>query len=1069
MARTLKRRSRPMLRKTVKGGNGYGKGDCNNNVDGTISTPQKILRRRLLGDMYHDANNGNSLFTRILLGRYRLLFGGAYPVKGTVAYAELIDDEELLALGIPTNFSEWSLFESILGSVKPIAGLPDPLVQPVTPAGEKILTNWDERRRRAIRFTIDHETAYMSDDSGVRLYADIPNSEVGIVHDALHPVFKQLGAANLITFASILDQAPKPWAPKDNPVFYPYPYPAGNPGVEYNLCEYGFGPFLSQLIITGFTGVKVSCKFRGFLSMSENGTEFCPGSDSPPGTGPGPRVMREIDAITMGIPGRNPLKPINKTDPSVSGFFTSNAETVRIEMSVAPDKNKILYYAGKALGDTSLVMSITKNLGPGVTNPMLISPLRYLYPIGGGQLAPPLQRYIVKTHDILEAVTAAVKDEAFILENANVGPGDLGGYIFIPGNDDDVPAVPPGPAGAAAAAAITAARLLASDKLRLTEMLRDQRDKIRNSYKLIIEAFNYANQHYIYESSASPNQLPVHPKIIPLIIVGLTSLRDSYIDEYTRVLSLIETVPADPIPPNADVTTLSAKFKGILACKHQVLLRPGGCYFNSRIVISKNPVIVFLLPPSLLANPDTASGLFRNFLYNIYTPQSINDYFESVNLDTNYNLALLRRVVSTFNLLFPVPAPAARAVPVYVQGIIAKFKKPGKFPKGLDADLFVQRDPIIPYVAKQSVFQAVEEVERKERLLDLTPVSGKLDRLEKLSEKVIYYNRNAKRIDKIRILQQDKELEKTRNSPERKKKIAPTATKSATVLDKLDNQIASLGDKLPGYVGVNTRSKTLLAENERLKSHFNTEVSKDPADFINTDNLLTSKEKPGCFSLLSDCFAFVGRSIKETIFMIATAYWYNDTNPIAYPTTDSVILENIYEEAISPEVGSVIQSGGGAPATQVDPNSPMPWELAMINAFCCDFNANQFANLGYINGINAPPVINYDSIIVKSFQKERDMYLAAIGMKMNAEGTSVEPLPAPAPATNEPPPATTIDLNASGVEYGKPTLGVSNVSDDENPGTQAVLGGQRVSPANLTIDLMKSGVRLGGSLNTELT
>jgi hypothetical protein len=775
----------------------------------------------------------------------------------------------------------------------------------------------------------------------------------------------------------------------------------------------------------------------------------------------------------MGIPGRNTLKPINKTDPAVSGFFTSNAEIVRIEMGILQDSRKILYYAGKALGDTSLVMSITKNLGD-IPNGMLTEPLRYMYPPGEGADEPTaLQKHIVKTHDILEAVTAAVKDEAFILENTKVGPGGGVGYIFIPGNDDDVPADP------AVAAAQPAARLLAAEKLRLTEMLTEQREKIRTSYQSVIEKFRSTLGRTIYTNSADSSQIPVNPRLIQLIIGALSVLQTKYLEAYTRVLESI-SAPGSAIPPGVDVTTLSAKFKGILACKNQVLDRPGGYYFNSRIIISKNPAFAFTLDRNVLETPTSYIGstVFSNFLNNIYTLASIAGYLEN----PPSVLALVELGI-TFDLLADAqplvdPNPLATVFTIPPMDVAAQS----------DEDAISSFNRII-FTAnpqeegiKATVREALLKIDAANREHDLTPVINKLSKVSKIKNK---YD------DQISNINQLTDMEKSVERLEARKKryggkIAPV---DAAKLAQLYLDIKRL--KKNG-LGITDTSIKITKSAPSLKFKAMTQANESFAKIKNITpgnavfqapavgaELPIVREKPGCFPYFQKCLEYVGTSAKKLIVMIGRAMLTSQLS------TDPVILNHLYEE-ISTDDFNGVQTGGAMAAR----TGPMPWELAMINAFCCDFNANQFANLGYINGINAPPVVNYDSIIVKSFQKERDMYLAAIGMKMNAEGTSVEPLPAsatpasasapatsatpapapatPAPATNEPPPATTIVPEDSGIVYGKPKVRVSN-EIQEDPTPQTVLGGQRVEEANPTIDLMKSGVRLGGSPNVEDT
>jgi hypothetical protein len=159
------------------------------------------------------------------------------------------------------------------------------------------------------------------------------NSTVGIVQDAGKYITGFLGAKNVLTFGSVLDQAGKPVSDDKNPIWYD---PGSSVYQEIDLDQFGFDPkVIKSITVSNFTGGEVSAVF----TMAD-GTK--------------------IDAIL-----RQPIKnekhqlrskPINNTFAEQSGYFVS----IEKASDIKDDPNLFMYFMGKTLGDTMLVASCMK-------------------------------------------------------------------------------------------------------------------------------------------------------------------------------------------------------------------------------------------------------------------------------------------------------------------------------------------------------------------------------------------------------------------------------------------------------------------------------------------------------------------------------------------------------------------------------------------------------------------------------------------------------------------------------------------------------------------------------------
>ena len=241
------------------------------------------------------------------------------------------------------------------------------------------------RKSNIITFNIDNTTSLFpaKQDPIFTPFNGVPNDQVGIVQDAGVVLYKVIGAKNLITFGSVLDQAGKP---KEDAVFVnvgaakTYTFPAS---------KFGFNPrHVTDINISKFTGGSVVCKF---------GYKY---EDKPLQYGGTPDAGLKLNEI--------------------GGDFQSVATVKSLT-----GENKYRAFIGKALGDALQVESLV----PG--NPFLPGLPVPVTPLGGTEPSSEIQRVLMNTGDRLNHIRAY----AFGVGSVYSAPAKFGVRTceFIPG------------------------------------------------------------------------------------------------------------------------------------------------------------------------------------------------------------------------------------------------------------------------------------------------------------------------------------------------------------------------------------------------------------------------------------------------------------------------------------------------------------------------------------------------------------------------------------------------------------------------------------------------------------
>ena len=220
------------------------------------------------------------------------------------------------------------------------------------------------RVQNSINFTQDNKTDMFPQHAGspFRPFEGVDNSKVAVLQDAGFVLYRAIGSQNLITFGSILDQAGKPASKEDNPYCFP-----SAASLTIDPCVYGFNKnVVGDITISNFTGKSVKCIFP-----YKYGDAWEPNG----GTG---------DALQ-----------INKR----KGDFMS-IEEVRQERFL---NKKFAGYIGKALGDITLVASLTKKIG---NTPNLFYPSSDLTALYGREQITDIQNFLLNTGDRLNHIRA---------------------------------------------------------------------------------------------------------------------------------------------------------------------------------------------------------------------------------------------------------------------------------------------------------------------------------------------------------------------------------------------------------------------------------------------------------------------------------------------------------------------------------------------------------------------------------------------------------------------------------------------------------------------------------------
>jgi hypothetical protein len=207
------------------------------------------------------------------------------------------------------------------------------------------------RLDNTLTFTHTMQTALFPQHGGssFKPFNGIDNSKIGVLQDAGFQLFSAMGAKNLITFGSILDQAGKPISPEKQPYIFSIPK-----SLEKTLlidpCIYGFDKAAfeenSKVEISDFDEIKVKCKFKfkGKFEDDDDDIKIYNGGTTTDRT-------KYFDLI------------INQR----RGDFKSNTEVQKLDDD-KDRKDKFAAYIGKALGDIMLVASLTPEIN-GNPNP----------------------------------------------------------------------------------------------------------------------------------------------------------------------------------------------------------------------------------------------------------------------------------------------------------------------------------------------------------------------------------------------------------------------------------------------------------------------------------------------------------------------------------------------------------------------------------------------------------------------------------------------------------------------------------------------------------------------------
>jgi hypothetical protein len=144
--------------------------------------------------------------------------------------------------------------DDILGPVPPINSLAeDPIskyIQSNFPAKQKDL------RKDDYKIKIAQKTDFFSQDGVSPMFVPfngVSNDKVGVVQDAGFILYDAIGAVNLLTFGSVLDQAGKP---KTNAY-----YQESDKTLSIPLCKFGFNKNLGDITISNFKGDSVEYNF----------------------------------------------------------------------------------------------------------------------------------------------------------------------------------------------------------------------------------------------------------------------------------------------------------------------------------------------------------------------------------------------------------------------------------------------------------------------------------------------------------------------------------------------------------------------------------------------------------------------------------------------------------------------------------------------------------------------------------------------------------------------------------------------------------------------------------------
>ncbi len=302
-------------------------------------------------------------------------------------------------------------------------------------AGGATIKDLAARKAGEVVFTVPEKTASLQNWKSPLLFQG-GNDKIGIIQDAGEFITQRIGSKNVIAFGSILDPAGKPIAPDQAPIWF---QPTTDK-VAIPLASFGFDR-------TKIDGIVVSKLTAGTVKAAYSFTN---------------RTLRDgvgMGPLPEGKPESGKSKPINNTEVSDAGFFTSikKVENVGRELAGTPgfpntakanafvDKYRTYFYIGKTLGDAMLVASAMKTFpmnveGETITNPYYgIGAPSWKFWAAPNTTVPDADKpsiLALKTGDRLNWLRAIIMNVPTIYEDQAKGARKTKQYRFFPGIPD---------------------------------------------------------------------------------------------------------------------------------------------------------------------------------------------------------------------------------------------------------------------------------------------------------------------------------------------------------------------------------------------------------------------------------------------------------------------------------------------------------------------------------------------------------------------------------------------------------------------------------------------------------
>jgi hypothetical protein len=382
------------------------------------ATPEEALQYHLKADMEHDHSE-----TR--------------PKKSIFEADQFPELENLVPRAMKGSLNEDSVRDFFVEGVTPL---------------DSSIPNKKERAELRTRFVMPPETSdtYSADFSKLfQPFGGLTNEKVGVLQDAGVQIYKLMGARNIITYGSILDQASKP--KKDAYYFF---NKDASVKIELNPADFGFDTtIVKSITVNKFSGQQATCE----CSFNINGVRR--GTERPIELNKRNGDFKCVDEV------RQTWTEI-KAKKGAGGY---TAEQL-VDAYAA--------FVGKALGDILLVASLDIN------DP--------LYPVGE-KLTPLLstkagtiqvEQVLLNTGDRLNHVRAFIRNVHSMYSSANPNT-KLRTYEFLPGSMEAI--VPRTLATAAVAAPAPAPVKTVTNRERIRMM--------KNAVKTVYERYTNLLKH----------------------------------------------------------------------------------------------------------------------------------------------------------------------------------------------------------------------------------------------------------------------------------------------------------------------------------------------------------------------------------------------------------------------------------------------------------------------------------------------------------------------------------------------------------------------------------------------